>query len=150
MVSPAARSVSSVAYSIAQLRLSLLFMVCAFLFFFSRAWRAGGWFCLVCAPRVGLLGGGVAACAPACCEGEAGAVCAGSVVAAQDCEGELRLVSVYYDEDCVYFPAVRVVVVLAVFDVGVHDAGASVAAIVGVFEVVPSVRSRRNPHWLPG
>ena len=53
--------------------------------------------------------------------------------------GELRLVSVYHDEDCVHFPAVRVVVVLAVFDVGVHDAGGLVAAIVGVFEVVPSV-----------
>ena len=91
------------------------------------------------APRAGLLGGGVAACAPACCEGEAGAVCAGSVVAAQDCEGELRLVSVYHDEDCVHFPAVRVVVVLAVFDVGVHDAGGLVAAIVRAGDVVPSV-----------
>ena len=34
-----------------------------------------------------------------------------------------------------------VVVVLAVFDVGVHDAGGVVAALVGVFEVVPSVHA---------
>ena len=80
-------------------------------------------------------------CAQAHGEGEAGAVCAGSVVAAQDCEGELCLVSVYHDEDCVYFVAVRVVVVLAVFDVGVHDACCVVAALVGVFEVVPAVHA---------
>lgn len=49
------------------------------------------------------------------------------------------MVAFYHDEDCVHFPPVRVVVVLAVFDVGVHDAGGLVAAIVGVFEVVPSV-----------
>lgn len=75
------------------------------------------------------------------CEGEAGAVCAGSVVAAQDCEGELRVVAFYHDEDCVYLVAVRVVVVLAVFDVGVHDAGGVVAALVRVFEVVPAVHA---------
>ena len=80
-------------------------------------------------------------CTPAHGECVACAVCAGSVVAAQDCEGELRLVSVYHDEDCVYLVAVRVVVVLAVFDVGVHDAGGVVAALVGVFEVVPSVHA---------
>ena len=42
---------------------------------------------------------------------------------------------------CVYLVAVRVVVVLAVFDVGVHDAGGVVAALVRVFEVVPSVHA---------
>ena len=51
------------------------------------------------------------------------------------------MVAFYHDEDCVHFPPVRVVVVSAVFDVGVHDAGGLVAAIVGVFEVVPSVRA---------
>lgn len=75
------------------------------------------------------------------CEGEAGAVCAGSVVAAQRGEGELRLVSVDHDEDCVHFTAVMVVVVLAVFDVGVHDAGVVVSALVGVFEVIPAVHA---------
>ena len=99
--------------------------LCLSFFLFSRL-VAGGWFCLVCASRVGLLGGGVAAHGGrAGCECEAGAVCAGSVVASQDCEGELRLVSVDHDEDGVFFPAVRVVVVLAVFDACVHDAGAS-------------------------
>ena len=78
-------------------------------------------------------------CAPAHGKCEAGAVCAGSVVAAQACEGELRLVSVYHDEDCVRFVSVMVVVVSAVFDVGVHDAGASVAAIVRAGNMVPSV-----------
>ena len=82
MVSPAAPSVSFVAYSIAQLRFSLLFMVCAFLFLVSCLCLFG-----VSAPRAGLLGGGVAACAPAGGEGEAGAVCAGSVVASQRGEG---------------------------------------------------------------
>ena len=63
----------------------------------------GGWRLVlfgVCAPRVGLLGGGVAACASACCEGEAGAVCAGSVVAAQDCEG-----------GCVWLPSIMTKIV---------------------------------------
>ena len=39
------------------------------------------------------------------------------------------------------FVAVRVVVVLAVFDVGVHDAGGVVAALVGVFEMIPAVHA---------
>ena len=55
--------------------------------------------------------------------------------------GELRVVSVYHDEDCVYLVAVRVVVVLRVFDVGVHDAGGVVAALVGVFEMIPAVHA---------
>ena len=74
-------------------------------------------------------------------ECEACAVCAGSVVAAQGCEGELRVVAFYHDEDCVHFPAVRVVVVSAVFDVGVHDARRVVAALVRVFEVIPAVHA---------
>lgn len=80
-------------------------------------------------------------CTPAHGEGEAGAVCAGSVVAAQCGEGELCLVSVYHDEDGVHFPPVRVVVVSVVFDVGVHDARRVVAALVGVFEVIPAVHA---------
>ena len=80
-------------------------------------------------------------CASAGGEGEAGAVCAGSVVAAYGGEGELCLITVYHDEDCVHFQAVRVVVVSAVFDVGVHDAGASVASIVGAGDVVPAVHA---------
>ena len=82
MVSPAACSVSFVAYSIAQLRLLLLFMVCAFLFLVSCLCLFG-----VSAPRAGLLGGGVAACAPAYGECEAGAVVAVFVVASQGGEG---------------------------------------------------------------
>lgn len=42
----------------------------------------------------------------------------------------LCLVFVYRGEVCVRFPAVRVVVVLAVFDVGVYDVGGVVAALV--------------------
>ena len=75
------------------------------------------------------------------CECEAGAVCAGSVVAAQRGEGELCLVSVYHDENGVHFVAVMVVVVLRIFDVGVHDACRVVAAFVGVFEVIPAVHA---------
>ena len=74
-------------------------------------------------------------------ECESGAVCSGSVVAAQGCEGELRVVAFYHDEDCVHFPAVRVVVVSAIFDVGVHDARRVVAALVRVFEVIPAVHA---------
>ena len=55
--------------------------------------------------------------------------------------GELRVVAFYHDEDCVHFTAVHVVVVSAVFDVGVHDACGVVAALVGVFEVVPAVHA---------
>lgn len=51
------------------------------------------------------------------------------------------MVAFYHDEDCVHFPAVRVVVVSAVFDVGVHDACRVVAALVRVFEMVPSVHA---------
>ena len=80
-------------------------------------------------------------CAPAHGECEAGAVCAGSVVSARRGEGELRLVAVYHDEDCVRFVAVMVVVVLRIFDVGVHDAGGVVASLVGVFEVIPAVHA---------
>ena len=116
------------------------------MFFFFSFLALGGWRLVlfgVCASRVGLLGGGVAACASAGCEGEAGAVCAGSVVALCGEEGQLGFVSVDEDEDGVYLVAVRVVVVfvLAVFDVGVHDAGASVAALVRAGDVVPSVRA---------
>ena len=73
------------------------------------------------------------------CECEAGAVGSGSVVAAQGCEGELGVVAFYHDEDGVHFVAVMVVVVLRVFDAGVHDAGGLVAAIVGAGDVVPAV-----------
>ena len=50
----------------------------------------GGWRLVlfgVCALRAGLLGGGVAACAPAYGEGEAGAVVAVFVVSLHGCEG---------------------------------------------------------------
>ena len=51
------------------------------------------------------------------------------------------LVAFYHDENGVHFPAVMVVVVSIVFDVGVHDAGGVVSALVGVFEVVPAVHA---------
>lgn len=82
MVSPAARSVGFVAYLIAQLWLLLLFVVCAFLFLVSCLCLFG-----VSAPRAGLFGGGVAACAPVCGEGEAGAVVAVFVVSLHGCGG---------------------------------------------------------------
>lgn len=73
-------------------------------------------------------------------EGEAGAVGSGSVVALRGEEGQLGFVSVDHDEDGVFFPPVPDVVFVArVFDAGVHDAGASVAAIVGAGDVVPAV-----------
>lgn len=91
-------------------------------------------------PRAGLLGGGVAACAPAHGEGEAGAVCAGSVVALCGEEGQVGFVSVDHDENGVFFPPVPDVVFVArVFDVGVHDAGASVASVESAGDVIPSV-----------
>ena len=109
----------------------------------------GGWRLVlfgVCAPRVGLLGGGVAACASACCEGEAGAVCAGSVVALCGEEGELGFISVDHDENGVFFPPVHDVVFVArVFDAGVHDAGGLVAAVVGAGDMVPAVRAVAAP-----
>ena len=55
--------------------------------------------------------------------------------------GGLCLVAVYHDENGVHFVVVHVVVVLAVFDVGVRDAGGVVSALVGVFEVVPVVHA---------
>lgn len=52
----------------------------------------------------------------------------------------MGFVSVDHDEDGVFFPAaLDVVFVARVFDVGVHDAGASVASIVGAGDVVPAV-----------
>ena len=54
--------------------------------------------------------------------------------------GQLGFVSVDHDEDGVFFPPVPDVVFVArVFDVGVHDAGVVVSALVGVFEVIPAV-----------
>lgn len=103
----------------------------------------GGWRLVlfgVPAPRVGLRGGGVAACASADCEREAGAVGSGSVVALCGEEGQLGFVAVDHDEDGVFFPAVLDVVFVArVFDVGVHDAGASVASVERAGDVVPAV-----------
>ena len=109
----------------------------------------GGWRLVlfgVCAPRVGLLGGGVAACASARCEGEAGAVCAGSVVALCGEEGKLGFISVDHDEDGVFFPPVPDVVFVArVFDAGVHDAGASVASVERAGDMVPAVCAAAAP-----
>ena len=74
------------------------------------------------------------------CECEAGAVGSGSVVALCGEEGQLGFVSVDHDEDGVFFPPVPDVAFVArVFDAGVHDAGASVAAIVGAGDMVPAV-----------
>lgn len=76
------------------------------------------------------------------CEGEAGAVCSGAVVALCGEEGQLGFVSVDHDEDCVFFPPVPdVVFVTRVFDVGVHDAGASVASVVGAGDMVPAYQA---------
>ena len=73
-------------------------------------------------------------------EREAGAVCAGSVVALRGEEGKLGFISVDHDENGVFFPPVPDVVFVArVFDVGVHDAGCLVAAIVGAGDMVPAV-----------
>ena len=80
------------------------------------------------------------------CEGEAGAVSAGSVVALCGEEGQLGFVSVDHDEDGVFFPPVPDVVFVArVFDAGVHDAGGLVAAIVGAGDVIPSVCAAAAP-----
>ena len=52
------------------------------------------------------------------------------------------MVAVDHDEDGVFFPAVLDVVFVArVFDVGVHNACRVVAALVGVFEVMPAVHA---------
>lgn len=86
------------------------------------------------ASGVGVVVGG------AHCEGEAGAVCSGAVVALCGDEGQLGFVSVDHDEDCVFFPPVLdVVFVTRVFDVGVHDAGTSVASNERAGDVVPAV-----------
>lgn len=84
-------------------------------------------------------------CAPV--RGECGVcvVASGSVVAAQRGGGCCVWFSVYHGEGCVYLVVVMVVVVLRIFDVGVHDAGCVVSAFVGVFEVVPSVRAFARP-----
>lgn len=124
-------------------------MVCAFLFSFLAL---GGWRLVlfgVRAPRAGLRGGGVSACASAYGECESGAVCAGPVVASQAREGgRVCVVAVYHDENGVHFVSAYVVVVSAVFDVGVHDAGGVVSAIVGVFEMMPAVHASHGLRCL--
>ena len=145
MVSPAARSVSSVAYSIAQLRLSLLFMVCAFLFFFSHAWwLAAGfvwrgawcwWFSRVATVVDGDRAG---------VDGEACPVVSVFVVSLHGCEGELRRVAVDHDEDGV----VRVIVALVVlgcFDVCVHDSGVLAAALEYFSDICHPVSAATSP-----
>ena len=83
---------------------------------------------------------GVRGSAPAHCECESGAVCAGSVVALCGEEGQLCFVSVDHDEDGVFFPPVLDVVFVArVFDAGVHDAGGFVASVERAGDVVPAV-----------
>ena len=58
----------------------------------------------------------------------------------------MGFVSVDHDENGVFFPPVPDAVFVArVFDAGVHDAGASVAAIVGAGDVIPSVRAAAAP-----
>ena len=95
------------------------------------AWR--WWFSRV---AVGVVVGG------AHCEGEAGAVASGSVVALCGDEGQLGFVSVDHDEDGVFFlAALDVVFVARVFDAGVHDAGRVVAVIVGAGDVVPAYQA---------
>ena len=84
--------------------------------------------------------------APAHGEGEAGAVCAGSVVALCGEEGQLGFISVDHDENGVFFPPVPDVVFVAhVFDVGVHDAVASVASVERAGDMIPSVRAAAAP-----
>ena len=67
------------------------------------------------------------------------AVCAGFPVASQG-GGGLCGVFVCCVGIGVHFVSVVVVVVLRVFDVGVHDVGGVVCAFVGVFGVLPAVR----------
>ena len=55
----------------------------------------------------------------------------------------LCLVAVYHGGNGVCFVSVMVVVVLRVFDVGVHGAGGVVSVLVGVFEMMPAVRVSR-------
>lgn len=95
------------------------------------AWR--WWFSRV---AVGVVVGG------AHCEGEAGAVASGCVVALCGDEGQLGFVSVDHDEDGVFFPAVLDVVFVArVFDACVHDAGASAASVERAGDVVSAAAS---------
>ena len=143
MVSPAARSVSSVAYSIAQLRLSLLFMVCAFLF--SRAWwlAAGfvwrGVWCWWFSRVATVVDGGRAGV-----DGESCPVVAVFVVSLRGCEGELGGVSVDHDEDGVVRFIVAFVVV-GCFDACVHDSGVSSAALERVLNVCYPVSAAASP-----
>lgn len=137
VMSVAYRPFRRAAYSsgvLSWLRVGLLLVVMAcspiFVFLGVMVWRARLHHCL-----------SARGCIVAHCECASGAVTSGSVVVAQACEGELRLVSVYHDEDCVHFVSVMVVVVLRIFDVGVHGAGGVVAALVGVFEVVLAVHA---------
>lgn len=82
------------------------------------------------------------ACALAHGEGEAGAVCSGSVVALRGDEGQLGFVSVDHDEDGVFFPPVSDVVFVArVFDAGVHDAGGLVASVERAGDMVPAYQA---------
>lgn len=79
-------------------------------------------------------------------EGEAGAVCAGSVVALCGEEGQLGFVSVDEDEDGVFFPPVPdVVFVVRVFDAGVHDAGGVVASVERAGDMIPAVCAAAAP-----
>ena len=73
--------------------------------------------------------------------GEAGAVVSGSVVSVWGCGRGLRVVAFCRGEDCVRFLAVCVVVVSAVFGVGVRGVCRVVAVLVRVFEVVSSVHA---------
>lgn len=85
-------------------------------------------------------------CTTAHGEREAGAVCAGSVVALCGEEGQLGFISVDHDEDGVFFPPVPDVVFIArVFDAGVHDAGAPVASVERAGDVIPAVRAAAAP-----
>ena len=124
---------SSAALSWLRVALLLVVMACSPIFVFLGVvvWRARLRHCL-----------SARGCAPACCEGEAGAVCAGSVVALCGEEGQLGFVSVDHDENGVFFPPVPDVVFVArVFDVGVHDAGASVASVERAGDVVPAYQA---------
>ena len=96
------------------------------------------------APRAGLLGGGVAACAPAYGDGEAGAVVAVVVVSLRGCEGGLGGVSVYHDEDRVVRFMVAFVV-LGCFDARVHDAGRAVALLECFSDIRRPVSAATSP-----
>ena len=74
----------------------------------------------------------------ACVDGEARPVVAAFVVPLHGCEGQLRRVSVYHDEDRVVRFVVAFVAVSG-FDVGVHDACLAVSAHKRFSHVSPSV-----------